>query len=74
MLHVDFGITYLGLNTDTQQLAYVLKKNEVTAPKEIQDALSIGNQLQDILTDEFVTGRTGNEILFSALKLSLIHI
>ena len=45
MLHVDFGITYLGLNTDTQQLAYVLKKNEITVPKEIQDALSIGNQL-----------------------------
>ena len=68
MLHVDFGITYLGLNTDTQQLAYVLKENEVKAPKEIRDALSIGNKLQDILTDEFVTGRTGNEILLNALK------
>ena len=45
-----------------------IEKNEITVPKEIQDALSIGNQLQDILTDEFVTGRTGNEILFSALK------
>ena len=68
MLHVDFGITYLGLNTDTQQLAYVLKENEGKAPKEIRDALSIGNKLQDILTDEFVTGRTGNEILLNALK------
>ena len=68
LLHVDFGITYLGLNTDTQQLAYVLKENEVKAPKEIRDALSIGNKLQDILTDEFVTGRTGNEILLNALK------
>ena len=68
MLHVDFGITYLGLNTDTQQLAYVLKENEVKAPKEIRDALSIGNKLQDILTDEFATGSTGNEILLNALK------
>ena len=26
VLHVDFGITYLGLNTDTQEHAYVLRK------------------------------------------------
>ncbi|MEJ7671599.1 MAG: hypothetical protein WKF59_02535 [Chitinophagaceae bacterium] len=32
LLHVDFGITYLGLNTDVQQLAYVLKPGEKDAP------------------------------------------
>ena len=68
LLHVDFGITYLGLNTDTQQLAYVLRKDESVAPKELNDALKIGNNLQDILTNEFVTGRTGNEILKLALS------
>jgi len=68
LLHVDFGITYLGLNTDTQQLAYVLKENENDAPIELKAALKVGNELQDILTNEFVTGRTGNKILKLALK------
>lgn len=67
LLHVDFGITYLGLNTDTQQHAYVLKDGEMNAPAELNNALRIGNKLQDILTNEFSTGRTGNEILLSAL-------
>ena len=67
LLHVDFGITYLRLNTDTQMHAYVLRHGETAAPAGLSEALSTGNRLQDILTDEFVTGRTGNEILAAAL-------
>lgn len=63
LLHIDFGITYLRLNTDTQELAYVLKPGETEVPKYLQDALTVGNRLQDILTSNYVTGRTGNEIL-----------
>src|SRR5699024_11174048 len=47
----------------TQQLAYVLKPGESDAPKGLVNALKIGNRLQDILTNNFETGRTGNEIL-----------
>jgi Xaa-Pro aminopeptidase len=68
LLHMDFGITYLRLSTDTQRMAYVLKPGETEAPQDLRDALKIGNRLQDILTDEFRTGRTGNEILSSALQ------
>ena len=68
LLHVDFGITYLRLNTDTQQHAYVLKPNESKLPIEIEMAMKNGNRLQDILTNEFITGRTGNEILSIALN------
>jgi len=68
LLHVDFGITYLGLNTDTQQLAYVLHSDESEAPNELKYALKVGNNLQDILTNEFSVGRTGNEILKNALQ------
>ena len=68
LLHVDFGITYLGLNTDTQQHAYVLMPGETRAPNFLVKALGVGNRLQDILTDQFKTGRTGNEMLLSALK------
>jgi Xaa-Pro aminopeptidase len=68
MLHIDFGITYLRLNTDTQQLAYVLKPGENEVPQYLKDAFKVGNRLQDILTSKFVTGRTGNEILRETRK------
>ena len=67
LLHVDFGITYLRLNTDTQQHAYVLKTGEKEAPDFLKDALKKANRVQDIFTDNFVTGRTGNEILKKSL-------
>lgn len=68
LIHVDFGIVYLGLATDTQRNAYVLRHDESEAPKGLQKGLRIANRLQDILTDEFEIGRTGNEILASALE------
>ncbi|MEM6632083.1 MAG: M24 family metallopeptidase [Bacteroidota bacterium] len=71
LLHVDFGITYLRLNTDTQWHAYVLKPGEREAPLYLQEAFATGNRLQDILTDAFKTGRTGNEILAEARKNAL---
>ena len=63
LLHVDFGITYLGLNTDTQQHAYVLKEGERNVPEGLVQALAVGNRLQDILMEEYVAGRSGNGIL-----------
>jgi Xaa-Pro aminopeptidase len=63
LLHVDFGITYLRLNTDTQQHAYMLRSGETDAPEFLKKALTRGNKLQDILTRNFVQGKTGNEIL-----------
>ena len=69
LLHIDFGITYLRLNTDTQELAYVLKAGETEVPKYLQDALVVGNRVQDILTSNYVAGRTGNEILRESRKV-----
>lgn len=63
LIHVDFGITYLRLNTDQQQHAYVLKPGEKDAPASLKNALKAGNQLQDILTSNFKMERTGNTIL-----------
>jgi Xaa-Pro aminopeptidase len=67
-LHCDFGIVYLRLCTDTQELAYVLKDGESDAPKGLRDALAQGNRLQDIHLEEMKPGRTGNQILAAALK------
>ena len=66
MLWTDFGITYLGLNTDTQHLAYVLKDGEIEAPKGLRDGLEAANDAQDALTSSFRTGLTGNQILAAA--------
>lgn len=68
LLHVDFGITYLRLNTDQQQHFYVLKPGETEVPKGLQDAFDRGNRLQDILVSKFEEDKSGNEILKEALE------
>ena len=62
LVHCDFGITYLTLNTDCQELAYVLKPKETDAPNFLKEALKKGNEVQDALTNNFKKGRTGNTI------------
>ncbi|GAB3522795.1 M24 family metallopeptidase [Emticicia fontis] len=70
LLHCDFGITYLRLNTDQQQHAYILKAGETDVPEYLKKAFKLGNQLQNNLTDNFKAGLTGNEILAKALEQS----
>lgn len=67
LLHVDFGITYLRLNTDQQQHFYVLRPGEQEVPQHLREAFTNGQRLQDILTSQYRTGRSGNEILAAAL-------
>ena len=67
VLHCDFGITALGLNTDTQHMGYVLREGERDAPAGLKRALLNSNRLQDLLLAEMRPGRTGNEVLASAL-------
>ncbi len=68
LVHCDFGITYLRLNTDCQELAYVLKPEETSAPAFLVNGLKDGNKVQDFLTNNMITGRTGNEILAKSLS------
>jgi len=68
MLSCDFGIRYLGIATDIQQVGYVLKEGETDVPDGLKEAIRRCNRLQDILAAEFQEGRTGNEILFAALE------
>ena len=67
VLHCDIGITYLGLNTDTQEMAYVLHENESEVPEGLKEALRRANRVQDIFMGEFIEGSTGNEILLRSL-------
>jgi len=67
VLHCDFGITALGLNTDTQHMGYVLRAGEADAPPGLLAALHRANRLQDLLLAEMRPGRLGNEVLSSTL-------
>ncbi len=67
LLHCDVGFVYLGLCTDQQQHAYVLRDGERTAPTGLTAALKQGNRLQDILMAAMHPGRSGNEVLAAAL-------
>ena len=68
LLHCDVGISYLRLQTDCQQLAYVLKPEETKAPDFLRAAFKKGNAVQDILTANMIKGKTGNQILAASLK------
>jgi len=68
VLHCDFGITALRLNTDTQHMGYVLREGETAPPPGLQRALENSNRLQDIVLAELRPGRTGNEVLKASLE------
>jgi hypothetical protein len=68
VLHCDFGVTAMGLNTDTQHMAYVLREGETDVPPGIKRALLNTNRLQDIVVERLKPGRTGNEILADSLN------
>jgi len=68
LLHCDIGLKYLGLYTDMQWSAYVLKIGETDAPQGLRDALDRANRVADILMAEFREGRTGNDIVDAAMK------
>jgi hypothetical protein len=67
VLHVDFGITMMRLNTDTQHMGYVLREGEKDVPAGIKQALANSNRLQDIVMERMKVGKTGNEVLTDAL-------
>lgn len=71
MLWTDFGIMYLGLATDTQHLAYVLKPGETDAPAGLKAGLAAANRVEDALTSSFRTGLSGNDMLVEARRKAL---
>jgi hypothetical protein len=63
VLHTDVGICYLKLCTDTQEMGYVVRLGETDVPEGLKAAMQTGNRWQDLLTENFAKGRTGNEVL-----------
>ena len=67
VVRCDVGLSYLGLNTDYQRLAYVMHPGEEDVPAGIRAAFKTGNKFQDIVCANMIEGRTGDEI-FKAVK------
>jgi Xaa-Pro aminopeptidase len=62
LLHVDFGLDYLGLSTDWQKHGYVLKPGETDAPAGLKAALKNTNRLHDALFAIARSGMAGTEV------------
>jgi Xaa-Pro aminopeptidase len=63
VLHVDFGLSAMGMKTDTQHMGYVLKAGESAPPSGVMKALANAQRLQDLHMERMKPGRTGNEVL-----------
>ncbi len=68
MLHCDVGIRYLGLCTDTQEFAYVLKHGEDDAPDYLKKLLADTDRFRMITVSNFKEGRSGNQVLAMSLE------
>jgi Xaa-Pro aminopeptidase len=73
LVHCDVGLASLGLKTDTQRNAYVLRGGETRAPCGLQELLCTGNRMQDLTTMALAVGRTGNEVLAAARAAASAH-
>ena len=62
MVSCDMDIRLLGLVTDVHQFSYVLDEGESEIPQFLVEAFDKANALQDLISNEFVVGRTGKEI------------
>ncbi len=49
LVHIDFGISYMGLDSDWQKMAYVLHPGEDDVPEGLKAAMANTNALQDAL-------------------------
>lgn len=49
VVHLDFGVTAMGFDTDWQKMAYVLKPGERDVPPGLKQAMKNTNTLQDVL-------------------------
>jgi len=62
IIHVDFGVRLMGLVTDQQHLAYVLRPGETAAPEGLREAFRQSAQVAQIYADELTPGTSGTDV------------
>jgi len=69
IIGLDSDILLLGLETDSQQFAYVLQEGESDVPESLKHALRAMNEMLDAYLSAYVEGRTAQEIVEAADKI-----
>ena len=67
VLHCDFGITAMGLNTDTQHMAYVLREGETQAPAGLKHGAGARESAAGHPAGGDEPGKSGNQVLREVL-------
>ena len=62
LLHVDFGVRLMGLVTDQQKMAYVLRPGETEPPLGLQLAFEQSIRVGEIITEELKPGVAGHMV------------
>ncbi len=68
LVHCDFGITYMTLNTDHQRNVYILKDGEEELPQELKEAMKRNNRFQDIVRENMKAGVSGNDVFVQSVR------
>jgi hypothetical protein len=66
---LDSDIMLLGLETDSQQFAYVLQEGETDVPESLKEVLRLMNEMIDAYRTAYVVGRTAEEIREAGNKI-----
>lgn len=67
LVHIDFGISYMGLHTDWQKMAYILREGEKDVPPGLKRAIANTNALQDSVMSRSRPGKLTGEIYNEAM-------
>ena len=68
LVHIDFGISYMGLDSDWQKMAYVFLPGETDVPDGLEEAMANTNALQDaLMLRASRPGRTAGEAYRAAM-------
>jgi Xaa-Pro aminopeptidase len=62
LLHLDIGFTSMGLNTDWQKMAYVLREGETSAPAGLQAGLDDATTLWEVMSRVSRPGKAAGEV------------
>lgn len=68
VIHLDCGFNYLGLASDWQKVAYVLREGEIDVPDGLKLALRNGNLTQEAMRTAPRPGMTGREAAAATLQ------
>lgn len=62
LLHLDIGFTYMGLNTDWQKMAYVLREGESVPPPGLEAGLDDATALWEVMGSVSRPGKSAGEV------------